>query len=155
VETNHNVGPMTRTLYLSALSFCVALCVVACAKNATAPSTPGATQNPDGSLLKATAPTLQTPVNGVKLAQGAQVVLVLTNSTTSYTNGVALSYRLEVSDMNGTVAESTLVPAGAGTTSRTVAAALTGDQTYQWRARPEYQGTAGPWSAKASFVAPP
>ena len=32
--------------------------------------------------------------------------------------------------------------------------ALNGDQTYQWRARPEYQAIAGPWSARQSFVAP-
>ena len=47
------------------------------------------------------------------------------------------------------------MPAGAGTTSRTVTADLDSEAPYQWRVRPEYQGTAGPWSARAAFVSPP
>jgi hypothetical protein len=35
-----------------------------------------------------------------------------------------------------------------------VAAALDSEAPYQWRVRPEYQGTAGPWSAFATFVSP-
>src|SRR4030095_15278462 len=43
---------------------------------------------------------------------------------------------------------------GAGTTSHTIAAELESEQNYQWRARPEYQGTAGPWAARQAFVSP-
>jgi hypothetical protein len=133
---------------------------MACAKQSPSPSAPsvaagsGADANDDGSLLKATAPTLQSPINGAQLAQGQVVTLVLVNSTTPYTSAVTLSYRFEVTNAAGVAVETTLVPAGAGTTSRTVAATLDGAVTYQWRARPEYQGTAGPWSARQSFVAP-
>ncbi len=138
-----------------------ALVLGGCTKEAASPTAPGAVRpavagvtNPDGSLLKATAPTPQSPINGVKVPQGTPVTLVIANSTTPYTNLIALVYRFEVSDSAGAVADSVIVPSGSGTTSHTVTAGLNGDQTYQWRARPEYQGLAGPWSTMASFVAP-
>ncbi len=127
---------------------------VACGSQATSPSPPSAKANADGSTLKATVPTLQSPINGAVLPQGLPVTLVLKNSTMSYTTALTPSYRFEVSTTTGTVVESALAPAGASTTSYTVTAALAGNQTYQWRARPEIQGTVGPWSAMASFVAP-
>ena len=68
---------------------------------------------------------------------------------------VPLSYRFELTNAAGAVVENILVPSGAGTTSRTVTADLDSEAPYQWRVRPEYQGTAGPWSARASFVSPP
>jgi hypothetical protein len=46
------------------------------------------------------------------------------------------------------------VPSGNGSTSFAVTADLENEAPYQWRVRAEYQGTAGPWSAKAAFVAP-
>jgi hypothetical protein len=62
--------------------------VIACSRPSTSPSAPGAAHpgiadaNADGSLLKATAPTPQSPVNGARLPQGQPVTLVVTNSTT-------------------------------------------------------------------------
>ena len=126
---------------------------LACGSQATSPSPPSGSSNADGSTLKATAPTLQSPINGAVLPQGMPVSLVLKNSAMSYTTALTPSYRFEVS-LNGTVVESALASAGPSTTSYTVTAALAGNQTYQWRARPEIQGTVGPWSAMASFVAP-
>jgi hypothetical protein len=82
------------------------------------------------------------------------VTLVIANSTMLYATGIVLSYRFEVTSAAGTVIENVVVAAGSGTTSRTIAATLDGDQTYQWRARAEYQGEAGPWSARQSFIAP-
>jgi hypothetical protein len=108
----------------------------------------------DGSTLKATAPTATAPINGVKVAQGEAVTLVVANSTTPYATGVSLSYRFELQNAGGAVVESALVAGGQGTTARTVATTLDGDQTYRWRARAEYQGNAGPWAALQSFVAP-
>jgi hypothetical protein len=70
---------------------------------------------PDGSTLKATAPVPQSPINGVKIPLGTPVTLVVTNSTTLVS--LSLSYRFEVSDAAGAIVESTLVPAGSGTTS--------------------------------------
>jgi hypothetical protein len=152
---------MKRALYppLSPLTFvrmslaCL-LVSAGCASQSPTPASPSASANADGSTLKASAPTPQSPVGGARLEQGTPVRLVLTNSTTSYTSAVTLSYRFEVLTAGGSVVESVAVPSGSGTTSHVVVAALNGDQTYQWRARPEYQGTTGPWSSMASFVAP-
>jgi hypothetical protein len=104
--------------------------------------------------LKVTSPTPTSPINGVKPA-GVPVVLVVTNSTTTWvSSSLALSYRFELQNAGGTVVESQVVDGGSGTTSRTVAVPLDTDQTYRWRARAEYQGTVGPWSALQSFVGP-
>lgn len=146
---------MMRVYWISTLVTCASILTAGCTKQSATPAGPSASANPDGSTLKATAPTQQSPINGARLPQGTPVTLVITNSTSSYTTAVSLSFRFEVSDTGGAVVESVLVPAGSGTTSRTVTTPLNGDQTYQWRARPEYQGTAGPWSARASFIAPP
>ena len=66
-----------------------------------------------------------------------------------------LTYRFEVTNAAGAVVENVVVPGGAGSTSRTVTAELDSEAPYQWRVRPEYQGTAGPWTARAAFVSPP
>lgn len=147
---------MTRVLWSIAAVSAVAL--VACSKQSASPSAPTSavvsqSANPDGSTLKATAPTLQSPINGVKLLQGQPVTLVVTNSTTPYATGIPLSYRFEVTPVAGAAVESAVVPGGSGATSRTVAVPLNGDQTYQWRARAEYLGYFGPWSGYQTFIA--
>jgi hypothetical protein len=119
-----------------------------------APLPAAADANADGSTLKATAPTPRSPINTAGVTPGEPVVLVVGNSTPTYAANVVLSYRFELSNAAGALVESAVVPSGSGSTSRTVAAELDGDQTYQWRARAEYQGNAGPWSARVSFVAP-
>jgi hypothetical protein len=132
----------------------------ACNKKAATPSSPSAAEpasseaNADGSTLKATVPTLQSPVNGVRLTANQPVVLVVGNSTTPYL-AVPLTYRFELTNAAGAVVEDVVVPGGAGSTSRTVTADLDSEAPYQWRCRPEYQGTAGPWTARAAFVSPP
>jgi len=132
---------------------------VACSKD-SAPAAPSGgasacvTTITDGSTLKATAPTLQSPANGAKLPQFQPVVLVAGNSTTPCATGVPLSYRFEVSTTTGGVVESALVGAGGAAASRTVAALLNSQQTYQWRARAEYLAYFGPWSGYQTFVAP-
>jgi hypothetical protein len=152
---------MTRVVRItSAAALCTLALAAACSKQSVAPSAPTAANsvdadaNPDGSLLKATPPTPQSPVNGVRVPSGQPIVLVATNSTTSFVPNVPLSYRFEVINAAGGVVESVLLASGAGTTSRTVAAPLEGEQPYQWRVRPEYQGIAGPWSVRASFISP-
>lgn len=152
---------MTRVVkFCAAAAVCALAVAVGCSKQTPSPSAPGAADpasidaNADGSTLKASTPTLQSPINGVKLPSGEPVVLVAGNSTTSFVSGVPLSYRFEVTNAAGVVVETALVTGGSTTTSRTVAAELDGDLTYQWRVRPEYQGTPGPWSARASFISP-
>jgi hypothetical protein len=155
---------MKREPWFLMIVACVLAVGVACSKTSANPSAPSgagsaataaANANADGSTLKATAPTPQAPINGVRVPQGQAVTLVVTNSTMSYVSSpLSLSYRFEVTDSASAVVESALVAGGAGTTSRTVGALLQGDQTYPWRARPEFQALVGPWSARASFIAP-
>jgi len=132
---------------------------IACTSHPSAPTSPSTIVGgpsgaaADGSTLKTTAPAPVSPVNGVKVTDTA-VVLVVTNATPMFTSNVALSYRFELQNAAGTVVESQLVAGGVSTTSRTVAAPLDGEVTYRWRARAEFQGAVGPWSALQSFVSP-
>jgi hypothetical protein len=152
---------MKGTLSFLSVTVCVLAVAVACSKHSSQPNAPSAIDpsmidaNADGSTLKVTAPTLQSPINGVRLPQGEPVVLTFGNSTAQFAGAVPLTYRIEVMNASGSNVETALVAGGGGTTSRAVDAALEGEQTYRWRARAEYQGIAGPWSATQSFIAPP
>ena len=150
---------MKRASWLLSLAACAAIGVMACGKQSATPVAPGPIDpamiaaNADGSTLKVSAPTPQSPANGAKLEQGNPVVLVVGNSTATFSTPVALSYRFEVTGPAGV--DSVLLAGGATTTSRTLdATQLEGEKTYSWRSRAEYQGLAGPWSSAVSFVAP-
>jgi len=152
---------MIGTLRLAVVSLCV-LAAAACSQssaNMTSPTvagTVGKGVNPDGSSLKVTAPGVQSPANGIHIAAQTPVVLVLTNSTSTYGATLALTYQFEVLTAAGQlVYTSTPVAQGAGTTSHTVSIQLEGDAPYVWQARPLYQGIYGPVSGRASFFAPP
>jgi hypothetical protein len=152
---------MMRFVKFGAAAVCALAVAVACNKHAPAPSAPSAAEqasgeaNADGSTLKATPPDLQSPINGVRLETLQPVVLVLGNSTTAFVpGGVPLSYRFELTNAAGAVVENVLVAGGSGTTSRTVAADLDSESPYTWRARAEFQGTAGPWTGSATFISP-
>lgn len=117
------------------------------------PTTPTTSGTPsaasDGSTLKVTAPTPQSPVGGVKPSTGP-ATLVVSASTASFTSTPALQYRFQVFNSANAIVEDVLV----GSTSHPVDAELTVNASYSWQARAEYQGSAGPWSTKASFLAP-
>ena len=150
---------MTRIAKFGAVAVCTLAVAVGCNKKASNPSAPSASDqaiteaNADGSTLKATVPTLVSPINGVKLNPQERVVLVAGNATTPYL-AVPLTYRFELTNAAGAIVESVVVPSGTGTTSRAVTADLENEAAYQWRVRAEYQQTAGPWSARAAFVSP-
>jgi hypothetical protein len=149
---------MRRVSFLS-VALCVLTVAVACSKHSSQPSAPSAVDaslvetTAGGSTLKATAPTLQSPINGVQLSANEPVQLVIGNSTTAFAD-VALSYRFELMDAAGAVVENVVVEGGSGDTVYTVTTSLDGEQTYQWRARAEYQGVGGPWSSHQAFVSP-
>jgi hypothetical protein len=148
------------TSLLLSVTACALAITLGCSEQLSLPSAPSAVDpalvgaNADGSTLKVTAPTLQSPINGVRLPQGEPVVLTFGNSTTTFASAVPLSYRIEVTNAAGANVETAVVAGGTNATSRPVTAALDGEQAYQWRVRAEYQGNAGPWSAVQSFVAP-
>ncbi|HUR35509.1 MAG TPA: hypothetical protein VM032_17020 [Vicinamibacterales bacterium] len=134
----------------------------ACSKSPQAAATPASSSSPtaasanaDGSTLKATAPTLQSPINGQQ-PQALEVVLTLTNAAAKYAGGLSASYRFQVFNAGGTLAyEVANVPQGSGgVTAHTVTTTLEGEQPYTWQARAEIGGDVGPWSSRANFVAP-
>jgi len=151
---------MKRMLPVFACAMAIAF-AYACGKSSPSPSAPSAAiavsgaANPDGSTLKVSQPTLVSPINGFKFTQGDKIVLNLSNAKPLYAANVPLSYRFELSASGGGVLQSTLVAGGPTTTSLEIDGSnLEGEKTYQWRARAEYQGIAGPWSGVQSFIAP-
>jgi hypothetical protein len=152
----------TRRLWYTCTLVVLIAVAIACGKQPAAPASPSAAAAgsvnaaADGSTLKATAPTLQSPIKGVKLDPGTTLTLVVGNATAKYSASTPLSYRFQIFNASGAqVYNSPLVAAGSsGTTSHVVTSVLDGDQTYSWQARVEYSGAFGPWSARESFIAP-
>ena len=71
----------------------------------------------DGSTLKVTAPTLQSPINSIRL-DNLEPVFRIQNASARYGSTPAVTYRFEVQTMAGVVvATSGAVAAGNGTTS--------------------------------------
>ncbi|HPW21178.1 MAG TPA: hypothetical protein PLE61_10230 [Vicinamibacterales bacterium] len=147
----------------------VAALAIACGDEVTTPAAPSSTSLPtvdaastdaasDGSTLKATAPAPQLPANGSTL-DSLTPNLVIANSTLKFLGDVALvstlQYQFVVETSEGVPVRSVLTGAGAALTgSRVPADVLQPDTTYRWRARAEYKGTYGPWSAYWTFVTP-
>ncbi len=106
----------------------------------------------DGSTLKVTAPTLQSPIGGVRL-DNLEPVFRLQNASARFGSTPALGYRFEVQTMAGVVvATSGLITAGATTTSWELPFEQTLDTRYRWRARAEYSGKVGPWSGYSEYL---
>jgi len=112
-----------------------------------APTSTGSTSAADGSTLKVTPASLQSPLNDQKLTTPV-VILTAGPSSGVFASGLALQYRFEVRNASNSVVQEALV----GTTSWQVTATLLPATRYTWRVRPEYQGEAGPWSGTGSFV---
>ena len=125
--------------------------VVACtsSKPATpvAPTNTGSTAAPDGSTLKVTAATIQSPTNDQRLTTDV-ALLAAGPATGVFASGLPLQYRFELRNPANAVVQDALVSA----TSFQVTATLVPNTRYTWRVRPEYQGEAGPWSGTGSFI---
>jgi hypothetical protein len=154
---------MSRPFWLVSVIAATLAIAIACSKPASSPSAPSAASpaqvdettdaNADGTLLKASAPRLQSPINAQRLTTEQAVTLVISNSVATYVPTEVFSYRFEVLNAAGAVIyTSPNVAGGAGTTSHTVPVALPEDQTYQWQARAVSQGVTGSISSRASFV---
>jgi hypothetical protein len=142
------------------VAVCALAVVVACSKQSSSPTSPSSTSpassaaNADGSKLKSSAPTPQSPVNNAR-PEGPNVVLSVVNAGAKYQgDGVQFTYRFQVFDAANVLVYQALTPSGVGATSHMVTALLEGDRPYSWQARVEFQGETGPWSARAGFVAP-
>jgi hypothetical protein len=150
---------MLRRLAFRGLAFSSLVLVAACSQSPQSPVSPSAASgstdaNPDGSLLKVTAPTPVSPDNGAVL-DTIRPTIRFANSAGRFAS-VALGYRVQVFDAAGTViGELPVAQDPSGQTSLTAEADLGYDTTYQWRVRAEFQGEAGPWSAVWSFKTAP
>ena len=151
---------MTRTIACIAVLGFVAT-AAACSQSPQAPAAPNtssptaASANADGSTLKATPPTPQSPINGQQ-PESLEITLMVSNASGKYSTGLAPTYRFQIFNAGGTLAydAGNVAAGGAGVTAHTVTAELDGDQPYTWQARAEVGNNVGPWSARANFVAP-
>jgi hypothetical protein len=152
---------MPRTYLIGTLVAGAVAVMLGCGDRAPSPASPSAAgttdtaANPDGTNLKATAPTPQSPPNGHRF-DTPPIILTVGNSTTHFAAGAALTYRFEVFNSGGArVYQSPGIPGGpGGTTSHEVQGALEPEQTYTWQARPVYLGVEGPASERRSFTSP-
>jgi hypothetical protein len=127
---------------------------VACGRSPAAPTSPGGANVPvgadasaDGATLKATPPVALSPVNDQQLNDSP--VLTASASSLKFSSAAALQYRFEVfNDAGAKVHDS----GPQNVPSFRVTAPLAFRSRHLWRVRAEYQGAAGPWSEKGSFV---
>ena len=138
------LGPLMAAL--------AALSLEGCSSSSSAPLAPVTTSSSasSDSSLKASVPTVQSPVNDAVTATLSSTPLVAGVAVPQYAS-VTLQYRFQVfNDTDALVVDSGLVAAP----SSTVTTTLTPLTRYTWRVRAEYQGTAGRWSSTGSFKTP-
>jgi hypothetical protein len=132
---------------------------VACSEAPQSPAAPSSTPPvnaeaaADGSTLKVTAPSAQSPVNG---AQPQSLTFVAGASTAQFAGGSLppLNYQVEVKNAGGTtVCTATGAPSGNSVTI-SPSCALNFDAPHTWRMRAVLGSAVGPWSTAASFRAP-
>lgn len=130
----------------------------ACSSEPGGPTSPSAANGSlsaaaDGSTLKAAPPRLVSPIGGV--TAGTTATLITEPAVGKYASIAATTARFQVSesaDFSGLTDEGTgTAPANGLITYRIQRAQRTGIKVY-WRARAEFQGAFGPWSAPAEFI---
>jgi hypothetical protein len=134
---------------------------IACSKQSSSPASPTSTAavdtaaNADGSKLKSSTPTPQSPVNNAR-PEGPDITLRAANAGVKFGTGqgVQFSDRFQVVHAATGMVSQAVTPSGVGTTAHTITTQLEGDQSYSWWVRVEYGGETSPWSARAGFIAP-
>src|SRR5688500_15669799 len=97
--------PMQQKKLLACASGAVLALALACSKNSPAPAAPTGAEPgisdaaADGSTLKATAPTPQSPINN---AQPETLVFTAGPSTARFVSGLSFWYELEIKNAGGT-----------------------------------------------------
>jgi hypothetical protein len=149
---------MVKKFFVCGVSAAVAI-AVACGGKPGNPLSPSATsvlatgQAPDGSTLKATAPTPLSPIGGIRLLEDFRPALVVRNSTGEFVT-IGFAYRFQLFRAGTLVVDSGPIGQGDGSTSWRVTSDLESDKEYVWRARAELETGVGPWSADATFLSP-
>jgi hypothetical protein len=144
-----------KTLVVCASATALAA-ALACSKNPETPVAPSSSQPgvtdalANGSTLKVTAPTPQSPVNN---QQPDVLVLTAAKSTSLYGSQTPLSYIFEIKNAGGTtVCNSGVVGGGSeSSVSWTPTCTLEFDQPHTWRIQAAVNNGRGPWSANATF----
>jgi len=147
-----------KTLIVCASAAALAT-AIACSKTPETPVAPSSSQSgeasaaADGSTLKVSPPTPQSPVNN---AQPDTLVLTAGKSTPAYGSSTPLSYEFEIKNAGGTtVCSSGVVGGGSGSSvSWTPSCTLEFDQPFSWRVRAAVNNGRGPWSSTANFRSP-
>jgi hypothetical protein len=136
----------------------LAVATVACGHAATPPTAPGAgvvttaEAYPDGSTLKATAPTPLSPAGGMEVDDN-DPDLIIENASSKFFDSLDMAYVFEVLDAdNRVIYQSAPVGSGGdGRTSHEIGVVLQFDRAFTWRAYATYQGRRGPMSSTAGF----
>jgi hypothetical protein len=123
--------------------------------NPTAPSTTTAVSDtgagPDGSTLKAPAPTPVSPTDDTRLTNRSPT-MVANNTAGKFTNNQAFTYEFQLQDDGGNVIRSASLAPGEGTTTWVLGEDLARDTPYRWRVRATRDGAATAWSATSRFL---
>jgi len=121
----------------------------------TLPSTQSAA-NADGSLLKASVPTVSAPRSSVRVTTLTPQLSVLNATPDIPNSGATLSYQFEIYEGPTLVMESSKVsPSTDALTLWTVPSnTLERNKLYSWRVRAFFGETGGTWSDMASFRTP-
>ncbi len=149
---------MQHKKFVACASAAVLALAMACSKHSTTPVSPTAAlpgagdAAADGSTLKVTAPTPQSPING---QQPDTLVLTAGKSSAEFTNTPSLNYEFEVyNSANARVYRGVEAGGSGGSVSHSVTSFIEFDQPHTWRVRAIYANAAGPWSSAASFRSP-
>lgn len=100
----------------------------------------------DAVTLKVSAPTLTSPIGGVRLTT-MDLTLTFQAATGTYVSDATFTYRVQLLDASSKLLEE---KTGTGTTYA-MSYDLEADTLYRWRVRAEMDGAVGPWSAVETF----
>lgn len=101
----------------------------------------------DGSTIKASAPTLTSPIGGARLTV-AEATLTFQSAKGTYAPNQVFTHRVQLLNANNVVLESRMTSAN----SITMTTVLDTDTLYRWRVRAEQDEVSfGPWSTTESF----
>jgi hypothetical protein len=148
---------MQHKKFVACASAAVLALAMACSKHSNTPVSPTSAlpgsgeAGADGSTLKVSAPTPQSPING---QQPDTLVLTAGASTAEFTTTPALSYEFEVYNSANARVYRGVQAGGGGSVAHVVTGQIEFDQPHTWRVRATYAGAAGPWSSAASFRSP-
>lgn len=147
---------MNRTI-VTRLSI-AALTAVTLACNLSTPVRPTPTDasgggSPDGSTLKVSAPTPQSPANGSTLPgiTVSRITLSAGGSTATFASSASLQYEFELMGPNGAVIERSGLLNSPSWTQSTTLEYVT---RYSWHLRAVQDRAVGPWSTTFSFLTP-